>query len=173
MFFELIGTLMAGAAMALLVWAINRVLKGRLPSWLVPVSAGLAMLIATISSEYGWFERTRAAMPAGLVVAQTVEEKVFYRPWTYARPFISRFVAVDQASTRSHPEQPGKRIVDLVFYGRWARTAKVPMLFDCVENRRADIADGIDFGADGEVLDVQWIGLKENDPVLKTVCAEV
>ena len=47
------------------------------------------------------------------------------------------------------------------------------MLFDCVENRRADIADGIDFGADGEVLGVQWIGLKENDPVLKTVCAEV
>ena len=50
MFFELIGTIVAGVAAAPLVWAINRTLKGRLPSWLVPVAAGAAMLAATISS---------------------------------------------------------------------------------------------------------------------------
>ncbi|MEM1076658.1 MAG: hypothetical protein AAF665_14190 [Pseudomonadota bacterium] len=170
MFFELIGTIVAGAAMALMVWATNRLLKGRLPGWLVPVSAGIAMLIATISSEYGWFERTRATMPDGFVVAQTVEEQAFYRPWTYAHPYISRFVAVDRAAMRTHPEQPDQRIVDLVFYGRWARTAKVPMLFDCGSNRRADIIDGVEFGADGAVLGADWIDVTTNDPVLQVAC---
>lgn len=172
MFFELIGTIMAGVAMALLVWALNRVLKGRLPSWLIPVSAGLAMLVATISSEYGWFERTKATMPEGMVVAQSIEEQVFYRPWTYAKPYVSRFVAVDQAAMRTHPDQPDKRIVDLVFYGRWARTAKVPVLFDCAAARRADIVDGIEFGTGGEVLGADWIEMSKEDPVLRAACEE-
>ncbi|MFK7744852.1 MAG: hypothetical protein AB8B47_07350 [Roseobacter sp.] len=173
MFFELIGTIVAGVAMALIVWAVNRTLKGRLPSWLIPVSAGLAMLIATISSEYGWFSRTQATMPQGFAVAQTVEETAFYRPWTYAKPFISRFVAVDLATMRTHPEQPNQRIVDLVFYGRWTRTAKVPMLFDCAENKRADIVDGIEFGENGEVVGVTWINVVSEDPVLRVACEAV
>lgn len=173
MFFELIGTIIAGVAMALIFWAVNRTLKGRLPSWLMPVSAGAAMLIATISSEYGWFDRTKRAMPQGLVVAQTVEEAAIYRPWTYAKPFVTRFVAVDQASTRTHPEQPDQRIVDLVFYGRWTRTAKVPVLFDCGSGRRADIVDGVEFGANGEVLGAEWIPVDTADPVMKVACEEV
>lgn len=171
MFFELIGTIMAGAAMALIIWALNRVLKGRLPSWMIPVGAGLAMIVATISSEYGWYNRTAAAMPAGMVVAETVEEQAFYRPWTYARPFVTRFVAVDQASVRTHPDQPDQRIVDLVFYGRWSRTAKVPMLFDCAGAQRADIVDGITFGNGGEVTNAEWIKMAADDPVLTAACA--
>ncbi|MDX8350756.1 hypothetical protein [Cognatiyoonia sp. IB215182] len=172
MFFELIGTIVAGVAAALLVWALNRALKGRLPSWLVPVSAGAAMLLATISSEYGWYDRTVATMPEGMVVAQTVAEPAIYRPWTYAAPFVTRYVAVDQQSTRTHPDHPGQRIVDLVFYGRWTRTAKVPMLFDCADNRRADVVDGIEFGDDGSVVNAQWFAVDPTDPLLTTACAE-
>jgi hypothetical protein len=173
MFFELIGTVMAGVVTALVLWALNRLIGGRLPPWIIPVAAGAAILIATVSSEYSWFDRTTANMPDGFKVAQTVEEQVFYRPWTYAVPFTSRFVAVDQATMRTHPDQPDQRIVDLVFYGRWSRTAKVPMLFDCGTNRRADIVDGVEFGADGEVLGATWIPLNPADPVLQTACEEV
>ncbi|WP_411892421.1 hypothetical protein [Yoonia sp. SDW83-1] len=173
MIFELIGTIVAGAAVALLVWALNRTLKGRLPKWLIPASAGAAMLLATISSEYSWFDRTAATMPEGMVVAQAIEEKAFYRPWTYAAPFVSRFVAVDQATTRTHPNQPDQRLVDLVFYGRWARTAKVPMLFDCANARRADVLDGIDFGADGTVLNADWRNVDATDPILIKACEDL
>ena len=172
MFFELIGTITAGVAAALLVWAINRTFKGRLPKWLIPAAAGAAMLAATITSEYSWYDRTVATMPAGLVVAQTVEEKALYRPWTYTAPFIYRYVAVDRQSTRTHPNQPDQRLVDLVFYGRWTRTAKVPMLFDCAENRRADVVDGITFGDDGAVTDATWFPLDPADPLLKVACEE-
>jgi hypothetical protein len=170
MIFELIGTIIAGVAAALIVWAINRTLKGRLPKWLVPVAAGAAMLFAAISSEYSWYSRTVATMPQGMVVAQTVEEKAFYRPWTYAHPFVSRFVAVDQATQRTHPDQPDQKIVDLVFYGRWARTAKVPILFDCAEGRRADIVDGVEFGSGGEVTNASWRSIAGDDPILKAAC---
>ena len=173
MFFELIGTILAGVATALLIWALNRVLKGRLPSWLIPVGAGAAMLIATISSEYGWFDRTKSTMPEGMVVAQTVEEAVIYRPWSYAVPFVTRFIAVDQATIRTHPQQPNQRMVDLVIYGRWTRTAKIPVLFDCGARQRADIVDGVEFGDDGEVIGAEWIPVAANDPVLEMACAEV
>lgn len=172
MFFELIGTIVAGIAAALLVWALNRTLRGRLPGWLVPVAAGAAMLAATISSEYGWYARTVDTMPKGLVVAHSVEERALYRPWTYVKPFVSRFVAVDLATLRTHPDQPGQRIVDLVLYGRWTRTAKVPMLFDCAGGRRADIADGIDFGAGGRVENADWRAAPPGDPVQKAACGE-
>lgn len=172
MFFELIGTIVAGVAAALLMWAINRTLKYRLPKWLIPAAAGAAMLTATISSEYSWFSRTKASMPEGMVVAQTIEEKAFYRPWTYTAPFISRYVAVDQHSKRTHPNHPDQRLVDLVFYGRWTRTAKVPMLFDCAASLRADIVDGITFGEDGAVTDAQWFAIEPGDPLLRTACEE-
>ena len=174
MFFELIGTVLAGVAMALLFWAVNRtLLKGRLPSWLTPVSAGLAMLVAAISLEYGWYDRTARTMPESFVVAQTVEEAAFYRPWTYAVPFVTRFVAVDQASVRTHPQQPEQRLVEVVFYGRWTRTARVPVLFDCAEKLRADVQDGIEFGDNGEVLGADWIALNPTDPVMQAACQEV
>ncbi|MFX0544058.1 hypothetical protein ACEWPL_000745 [Roseovarius sp. S1116L3] len=172
MFFELIGTIVAGAATGLFVWAINRTLKGRLPSWLVPASAGAAMLIATISSEYSWFSRAQANMPQSFVVAETVEETNFYRPWTYVKPFTSRFVAVDRATMRTHPSHPEQRIVDLVFYGRWSRTAKIPALFDCAGHARADLADGVDFGADGEVLNADWRPMDAHAPLLQAACAQ-
>jgi len=171
MFFELIGTIVAGIATALLVWAINRTLKGRLPSWLVPASAGLAMLIATISSEYSWFNRAQANMPEGFVVAETVEEIRLYRPWTYVKPFVSRFMAVDQATARTHPDHPDQRIVDLIIYGRWARTAKIPALFDCAANARADLVDGVNFGSDGTVLNADWLPMDADAPLLRVACA--
>ena len=173
MFFELIGTLVAGAAAALLFWALNRLFKGRLPKWLTPVAAGVAMLFATITSEYGWFERTKAVMPEGMVVAQAIEDRAFYRPWTYVTPYVSRFVAVDLATMRTHPQQPDQRIVDLVFYGRWARTAKVPMLVDCALDRRADIVDGVEFGDNGEALGVAWQDVPAGDPIHEAACMEV
>ena len=173
MFFELIGTVVAGVATGLIVWAINRTLKGRLPGWLVPVSAGIAMLLATISNEYGWFARTQANMPKGMIVAEKIEEKAMYRPWTYAKPFVTRFVAVDQATMRTHPNQPGQRIVDLVFYGRWSRTAKVPVLFDCASSKRADIVDGVQFDADGAVKNAEWRDIPAKDPILQAACTEV
>jgi hypothetical protein len=131
------------------------------------------MLTATISSEYSWFSRAQSHMPEGFVVAETVTETQFYRPWTYVKPFVSRFIAVDQATARTNPAYPDHRIVDLVIYGRWARTAKIPALFDCAANARADLVDGVDFGSDGEVLNADWHAMDADAPMLQAACTDI
>ena len=170
MFVELIATLVAGVAGAGLVMLINRMLGGRLPRWFAPVAAGLAMLVTTISNEYGWYDRTRQTLPDELVVAQTVENQAFYRPWTYIVPFVERFVAIDMASLQTHPAQPDLRLVEAYFFGRWSPVNKLPVIADCTALRRAALVDGVSFEAEGEVTGITWTHVSAEDPIVSTVC---
>lgn len=170
MFLELIATVIAGLATAGVVMLLGRLSRGRLPRWLTPVAAGLAMISVTIASEYGWYGRTVATLPEGMIVAQTVEKKAIYQPWTYAVPYIDRFVAVDASAMRSHPDIPDQHIAQLYFFGRWSPVSEVPVLVDCAGNRRADLMDGTSFDIDGAVLDADWIPVDSRDPVVSAVC---
>ncbi|WP_171174411.1 hypothetical protein [Ruegeria sp. HKCCD8929] len=170
MFLELIGTIFAGFAVAGVVMLVNKFTGGRLPRWLAPVAAGLAMIAVTIGSEYSWYERTRSALPEGLEVVQEVESRALYRPWTYAAPFVDRFAAVDTASVQTNENVPDQRLADLYFFGRWAPLAKLPVAVDCAAGRRANLADGAEFGADGAVENADWVAAGPDDPVVRAVC---
>ncbi|GHB45675.1 hypothetical protein GCM10007094_38900 [Pseudovibrio japonicus] len=170
MFLELIATFVAGIAGAGLVMLINHVLGGRLPRWFAPVAAGLAMLLTTISSEYSWFERTKDTLPDGVIVAQTVESKAFYRPWTYLYPITERFVAIDTATIQRHPDQPDMRLANAYFFGRWAPVNRLPVLTDCQTSRRAALTDGITFEDGGTISGAQWVTASEGDQIITTIC---
>ncbi|GGB34282.1 hypothetical protein GCM10011316_02970 [Roseibium aquae] len=170
MFVELIATLIAGLAGAGLVMLANLMIGRRLPRWFAPVGAGAAMLATTISSEYGWYARTTETLPEGLIVAETVENRALYRPWTYVKPFVERFVAVDTVTLRNHPDQPGLKLADVYFFGRWAPVHKLPVLADCPGSRRAALADGISFGTSGQIEGADWIQVPPADPVVRTIC---
>ena len=172
MFFELVGTIMAGIATALLVFALRRWKPDIVPRWLMPVGAGAAMLLAAVSSEYGWYGRVSAQLPEGFVVAQTMDEKSPLRPWTYLVPYTSRFVAVDQGTARTHPEVPEQRIVDLYFFGRWAPLQRLTVLWDCEEGRTATLGEGAEFMAGGQVEGVEWQPIRTEDAVFLAACAE-
>ncbi|WP_425044128.1 hypothetical protein [Primorskyibacter sp. S87] len=172
MFLELIGTVFAGLAAAGLIMVVNLLTGRRLPRWFTPVGAGLAMIFATISSEYSWYDRTREKLPEGMVIVQEVESRALYRPWTYVVPFVERFVAVDVATVRQNPSQPGHRLGDVYFFGRWAPLSKLPVLADCSELRRANLADGAEFDADGTILNPDWITVSADDPIVKAMCTE-
>lgn len=164
MFLELIATIVAGFAGAGLMLLAVKLTKGALPRWLVPVAAGAAMLAAAISGEYGWYGRTRAALPDGLVVAHTVESRSALRPWTYLYPFTNRFVAVDRAGLQQNANNPDLFMADLYFYGRWRPTQAVQMQVDCAGNRRADPMEGRSDSAP------VWRQVSPDDPILKAVC---
>lgn len=172
MFVELIATFIAGLAAAGLVMLVNKVLGGRLPRWFMPVGAGAAMILVTISNEYGWYSRTKDALPEGVVVADIVESTAFYRPWTYVWPITERFVAIDTKTTREHAEQPGIKLSDVYFFGRWSPVTKLPVLADCPGLRRAALADGITFQEDGVVSGADWIKVGTDDPLVSTICGE-
>jgi len=172
MFFELVGTIMAGIATALFVFAIRRWKPEIVPRWLMPVGAGAAMILAAISSEYGWYGRVSGQLPDTFVVAQTMDEKSPLRPWTYLLPYTSRFVAVDQGTAKTHPEVPEQRIVDLYFFGRWAPLQRLTVLWDCSGARTATLGEGAEFMADGQVANVDWQPIRADDPVFRAACAE-
>ena len=164
MFIELIATFVAGFAGAGVMLALAKLTGGRLPRWLIPLGAGAAMIAATVASEYSWFPRTRDSLPGGLVIAQTVEETAFYRPWTYVVPYTSRFVAVDAEATRINTENDALRLADLYFYGRWAPIRAVQMMVDCENGRRADPMEAADRA------EPVWRPVGAGDPIVATVC---
>lgn len=170
MFLELIATFVAGLAGAGVMMLILRLTGNRLPRWLVPVTAGLAMLAATITSEYGWYERNAKTMPEGFEVVQTVESRAFYRPWTYVAPYIERYVAIDTNSLQTNSALPDQRLIDAYFYGRWSPLNRITVLGDCVENRRAAIVDTVDFTASGAIEGATWVAVPADDPLLTAMC---
>jgi hypothetical protein len=136
----------------------------------MPVTAGVAMLAVTITNEYGWYPRTSQSLPDGLTVALTVEDTAFYRPWTYAKPFVSRFLAVDEASVQTHDALPDQRIADVYAFQRWTAPSRVSVAIDCAEGRRAEIAEGTTVSEDGSLQGVPWRDVPMDDPVLTVVC---
>lgn len=170
MFLELIGTVFAGFAFAGVVMVLNKLTGGRLPRWAAPVAAGAGMITMTIASEYSWYKRTLDALPDSLAVVQEVESRAFYRPWTYAVPFVDRFAAIDTVSVRTNDNVPDQRLVDLYFFGRWAPVSKMPVAVNCAENSRANLADGAEFGQDGRLLNPSWIRVTSDDPLVKATC---
>ncbi|AXT26351.1 hypothetical protein D1823_07055 [Ruegeria sp. AD91A] len=170
MFLELIGTVFAGIAFAGIVLLLNKLTGGRLPKWTTPVAAGLGMIGMTITSEYSWYDRTRDQLPEEMTIVQEVESRAFYRPWTYAVPFVDRFAAIDTVSVRTNENVPEQRLVDLYFFGRWAPVSKLPVAVNCAENRRANLADGAEFADDGRLVNADWIAAGDNDPIIEATC---
>ncbi|WP_170412405.1 hypothetical protein [Ruegeria atlantica] len=170
MFLELIGTIFAGFAFAGIIMVLNKLTGGRLPRWMTPVAAGLGMIAMTITSEYSWYDRTRDTLPDGMTVIQEVESRAFYRPWTYAVPFVDRFAAIDAGSVRTNEQVPEQRLVELYLFGRWAPVSKLPVVVNCKEFSRANLADGAQFADDGRLLNADWIDVTANDPIVEATC---
>lgn len=173
MLLDLIATAAAAFAAAGVLLFVVRVLRIRLPKWIIPVAAGGAMLGYAIWAEYSWYPRVVAALPQTVVVASASEESAWWRPWTYLVPLTSRFIAVDAGGAKTHPAAPDQRLVEVLLIARWQGTVRVPVLYDCAGARRADLIDGAQFAGDGTVADAEWRDLPADDPVLAAACAEV
>lgn len=170
MFLELVATLVAGVAGAGVMLLLNRLTGQRLPRWLTPLAAGIAMLGVTIANEYSWFPRTAAQLPAAITPIDTVESTAWYRPWTYPWPYVERFVALDSSSLRQHPGHPGQHMAEIYLFGRWAPTHRLPVLVDCPGQRRAALADGVEIASDGRVEGIGWTKAPAGDPLLAAIC---
>lgn len=170
MFLELIATIVAGLAGAGVMMLIVRASGGRLPRWLTPVAAGAAMIFTTITSEYGWYQRTSEVLPEGFIVVETVESKALYRPWTYIAPYTNRFIAVDEKSLQTHPDKANEKIANVYFFGRWAAVERVSVLVDCDAKTRALLDAGASFDDNGDVSGVNWFQPQADDALLKYFC---
>ncbi|WP_104202732.1 hypothetical protein [Billgrantia saliphila] len=115
MIWHLIAAVFAGLGAAGVGLLLRTLSAKRLPRWIVPVFAGLGILGYQINHEYSWFEHKRSQLPATAQVVETEEERMFWRPWTYALPLTVGFSVVDQSSTR-YQEVDGESLVEFILY---------------------------------------------------------
>lgn len=135
-----------------------------LPKWLMPAAAGIAMLGYTIYAEYAWFPNMQRGLPESTQIAQRIEGQMLYRPWTYLVPLTTRFIALDGLVREGDYARAG-----IVLVARWGRPVQVPVVFDCVGMRRADLIEGTKF-VDGDLNNGAWRALNPDDPVLQAAC---
>ena len=172
MFMDLIATLTAGAGLAGVVMVIRAVLKGRLPKYIIPAAIGLGMLLFSVWNEYSWFPRVRDAMPEGVKLVSTPEDRVFYRPWTYVFPVITRFAALDMTAKKVSAVNPAIRMVDVLLVQRWVATTRIPLAFDCANSQRVDLVGGVSVAPDGTVSGGKWQAVDAADEMQQTACME-
>lgn len=173
MFLELIAAVVAGGFAAGIVTLLNRLSGRRLPRWLMPVAAGIAMIGYTIAMEYSWFSRTSSALPEGIEVVSTHEASNFWRPWTYVTPVTDRFLAIDRGAIRTNEDVPNQRLVDLLSFGRWQKPGIAPMVVDCEGRRGAPMLDNVTIDASGAVENARWAPIPEDDTAFDIICKEI
>ncbi len=170
MLLEFIAAIALGLGTAGLVMGLNFISGKRLPGWLMPAAAGLAMIGFMVYMEYSWAHRTQAGLPEGVVVTAISSESSWYRPWTYLRPLSLRMVAVDTRRSRRHEQAADKVMTSVLLLGRWMPTRAIPVVFDCANPRRADLHAGVELAEDGRLIGADWRRLPADDPALRAGC---
>lgn len=98
MVWNLVGVFIVGLACGAMAYALVKISKNRLPSWLVPVSAGVGMLLLLLAINYRWYADRIDALTYQQVSFEVVETKrtsSFMRPWSYIYKPITEFSFID------------------------------------------------------------------------------
>ena len=170
MFWTLVTVIIAGFAGAGIGLVLRHLSRKRLPQGVVPVAAGLCMILATIGQEYGWYDGVRSTMPADLVVISTREQQSWYQPWTFVRPWVRGFIGYSPAETRETAPGSGLLAVQLRLQERWQPQMVRPALVDCANNRWTDLTASMVFTETGHPMEAIWREDPGDDPILRAVC---
>ncbi|MGF1660609.1 MAG: hypothetical protein ACFCUS_14395 [Rubrimonas sp.] len=136
--------------------------------WLVPASAGAALLGFTLWNDYSWFGRQVSGLPPEIVVVDSFEHSAALQPWTLVAPVVNRYRALDLRTISRSTANP-EIVRGLVYLAqRYQPTFETLQLVDCGRGLRADAADA---GPDGLPPDAAWRPLPEDDPLRRAFCA--
>jgi hypothetical protein len=170
MFWALLTALVAGFAGAGIGMGLRAMTRKRLPLGVIPVSAGIAMLAATVATEYGWYPNVLRTMAPDLVIISQREQQAWYQPWTFVQPWVRGFIGYSPAETIETAEGSGIFVVQLRRQERWQPQMVLPNIVDCDTGRRAEILPDTAFSDTGEPTNVTWRDVSADDPILSTVC---
>ena len=166
MIWEFVATLSAGIGAAGIMMMIRLFIK-KLPKWLVPAAAGLGMIGFQVHSEYTWFDHTRSLLPKSAVVVAEVSESAFYRPWSYVKPQVLKFVAIDSAKTVPVGESGQILQTNLYFFERRMSAQTLPILVDCQSGLQANAP-----ASDQAPTKLAWGKTAYTDRIVQAICTE-
>jgi hypothetical protein len=179
MLFEFIATIAAGfglAGVALIITHLSKLAGKRAPKWLIPLFAAIGIFGFQINQEYNWYSQQVAQLPEGVSVIKTAESTAWFRPWSYVKPQILRFIAVDSGQVRTRADNSDIYLVNLYLFERRVSVQKIPQVIDCATPARADY---ILPAADSKLTIKQhveqttkWRALATDDPLFISVCTD-
>lgn len=177
MLFEFIATIAAAfgmAGLALIITHLSKLAGKRAPRWLIPLFAAIGMFAFQISQEYKWYPQQVAKLPNGVVVVKTAESSEWFRPWSYAKPHIFRFIAADSKNARANADSPNVYLVNLYLFERRRSVQQVQQVIDCATPARADYVlqdKDSKLTIDEHVKQTTvWRSLAKDDPLYSTIC---
>jgi hypothetical protein len=170
MIIDFVGAIATGFGLFGIMLLLNRLTGRRFGRWVYPASVAIGMIGYTVWAEYSWPTRTIEGSPH-LIQASQNSKSVIYRPWTYIWPQVTRLITVDLSQTHVHPQQPHLVLTQVVLIGRWEPVRVAGIVFDCENNARVDLTDGVVLNDDGSPEGASWRALEADDPVLRTACA--
>lgn len=171
MFWTLIAAAFGGLGGAGIGMVLRKLTGERLPKGIVPICAGLMMIVVTVSTEYAWYPNMLRSMPDDLVVISEREQQANWQPWTYVKPWVRGFIGFSPAQTVETAPGAGLFAVQLQVAERWQPAIVRPILVDCDGARRGDILPETVFDETGQPEDLGWIDAGRDDPIVALVCA--
>lgn len=171
MLWDLIATLVAGVGAAGIALLLRKVTAQRAPRYVVPVFAAVGMLGFQIFSEYQWFEHQQSLLPKGVVVVKAVTESTPWRPWSYVKPQIVRFMAVDLENASANEQNPQLMLATLYLFERRQAAIAVKQVIHCEMQQRADFTESLTIPIAGSSLDHHWHPINPDEQALLKVCS--
>lgn len=162
MLWEWLATVFAGLGAAGVMLSLRFFIK-RLPKWSIPASAGLGMIVFQVYSEYTWFEHTKSLLPTTAVVVAEVAETAPYKPWSYYKPQILRFAAIDTSQIVAVHQHDHWRQTRLYFFERRMSAHSWPIMIDCQKGLQATLSD------EGKLIS-GWSQESHTHHIVKVVC---
>ncbi|HZJ93675.1 MAG TPA: hypothetical protein VFD09_11420 [Thiopseudomonas sp.] len=114
MIWHLLAVFIIGLCVGAFAFALRKLSRNKLPSWIIPVCAGLGMLGYLAYYDYNWFDLKRGQLPAESVVIEQDRASNFFRPWSYVLPSVSSFVVLDGEVRET--QQDGETLVEYIRY---------------------------------------------------------
>ena len=179
MLFEFVATVAAAfgmAGLALIIAHLSKLSGKRTPRWLVPLFAAIGIFGFQIHLEYNWYDQQVRQLPEGVEVIKTANSTAWFRPWSYVKPQILRFIAADTGHASIHADDPYMRLVNLYLFERRRRVQKILQVIDCAAPARADYV----LPDPSSTLSVKehvqqttaWRAMNTEDPLFIQTCAD-
>jgi len=159
----------AGAGVGLALWHLTR---KRLPKSVIPVSAGVAMIVATVALEYQWSDNVLRTMAPDTVVVSERTQQAWYQPWTYVQPWVRGFIGFSPEEVAETAQGSGILVVQMRRQERWQPQMVIPNLVDCATGRRAELHAQTEFDDAGQPTNANWRDVPADDPIVSAVCRE-
>lgn len=175
MIYEFIATITAGFGMAGIAMIIRHLTKfaGKQgPKWLIPIFAAIGILGFQIHQEYNWQQQQIDRLPEQVKVVKTVEGQAWYRPWSYLKPQVIRFMAVEAGEPLGsdiNPTTADIRRSNIYLFERRISTKIIPQLVNCQQPAITSLTTKTPLSA-ATFKQLQWQPLAADDEILQVVC---